>query len=715
MMLIANNEYLDFKDDIFMERQSKLFEQISETTGDFSYEFTIEDTAENRRKLGIQNINQPSKRVYQTIESSIVNSDNVTLYSGFLIVRGIQDGIKASFFSGNNNWMILLNGSIIDLDYSFWDSVRTSSLVTSTWYPENIGLIFPLIDKGGLSERMGGAFQNNTGTGIRSSDFHPFFYVKTIVKMMFQEIGVKITGDILNLFLYNNMIISSNRGEAIQARIDDRTAEVGRETSQVIGTSATKLILSDTGNFSDGSANLWDPVTSQYVADVDMRVASSIDINMSIDQTYTFEIFQNGVLVRTLNFVENASISIASLDMNPGDYLEYYITASGAPANLLTGSKIIINPSRFEYVYVSDYIPDLTKSEFISGLFQMFNIVATYNPGTKTLHTKLFKNIKNSSIDLSQYVDSHSIDYYEFIENYGKTNNFLYQQQANDDIEDYNLANLITNGSGVIDLDNDNIQDEVDVIELPFAAPYNYLNSRFNSPMARLNYTTTERNSDTEFSITSVTDNGSGMARFNVPGTMPLGILAGRVVELFNSSNSAYDGTGVLAVVTGAYFELVNVRFIDDATISFNLVSYADVKDSEAIILVNVFMNVSDFSSQDGIYVNGVAITTNLPFAYFDKINIGRNVDKLKYSLSFSSSTQIGLLEDYYREFGTMLTDPVKALVNMNLPVQVFYQLDSLEAVRVNVKDFTALFYLNRIRGYKSSEFPCEVDLIKLS
>jgi len=44
----------------------------------------------------------------------------------------------------------------------------------------------------------------------------------------------------------------------------------------------------------------------------------------------------------------------------------------------------------------------------------------------------------------------------------------------------------------------------------------------------------------------------SGIARFNVPGAMPIGMLVGRIVEIFNSSNSAYEGTGVLSVVTGA-------------------------------------------------------------------------------------------------------------------------------------------------------------------
>ena len=41
MMIKVGNEYLDFDDDITLERQIKLFENIATSNGDFSYAFDI--------------------------------------------------------------------------------------------------------------------------------------------------------------------------------------------------------------------------------------------------------------------------------------------------------------------------------------------------------------------------------------------------------------------------------------------------------------------------------------------------------------------------------------------------------------------------------------------------------------------------------------------------------------------------------------------------
>ena len=71
MMIKVSNEFLDFNEVIEVEKQIKLFEDISTTDGDFSYSFDIPKTLNNTRILQNpfhDNINKP---VYQQIPAQL--------------------------------------------------------------------------------------------------------------------------------------------------------------------------------------------------------------------------------------------------------------------------------------------------------------------------------------------------------------------------------------------------------------------------------------------------------------------------------------------------------------------------------------------------------------------------------------------------------------------------------------------------------------------
>lgn len=714
MMLKVNEQY--FNVDVDVEKQSRAFDSFGKTSGDFSYEFILPDTGVVRKALGVESFHQINKRIYRELPADVLTDDAIPLFHGTLKVVSKQNNIVCNFFSGNSNWIKQLTGSIIDFDYSAYDLQRDDAAVVSTWNPSNTGVVFPLVDRGNLENRLGAALANNTDDlNAAAFDFHPFFFVKTIFKMIFDEIYIKVVGDLINDSIFQNMIISSNSMESRSDRVDERTAKVGRTSSQLIGTSQTFLNMQE---IEDGSKNLWDDSLKRYVSDSQMRVTFTLDLQMSVDQEYVFEIYKNGVVARTVNFADDASIK-TFLDADPGDYFDFYLTASGSPANLLTGSSIVIQPSIFATIFISDYLPDLTKSEFVSSIFKQLNIVCSYDDVTKTLYTKSFNNIKNTEIDISQYVSSWYTDYTEFINDFAKKNNFTYQQPDNTDNNGYNEANEIPQGNGVVTVDNDYLEESKDVIELSFASVFTYKNTGFNTPLAKLNFVTYSRISDTEFDITSVTDNGSGIARFNVPGAMPLGLLVGRVVELFNSSSAIYEGTGVLAVVTGTYFELVNVPFVNDATIKFNLVLYEQVEDKSPIVLINTFADISDFSTIPAIYVGGLPYTTNIPYAFFDKPRTGLPIDSMIYSLAFDpvnqvDSYQIGLIDRGYSDLQRVLQDPIKIYADVNLPVNIFLTITMLESIRLKTSEFNSKFFINRISGYKGSHVKCIFELIKL-
>ena len=143
----------------------------------------------------------------------------------------------------------------------------------------------------------------------------------------------------------------------------------------------------------------------------------------------------------------------------------------------------------------------------------MFNVIASYNQYTKELTLNLFnKLLEKTPISLTNEIDEVSIDYSEFIGDYAKRNNLIYSQIDAEEIEAYNSQNSISWGSGVIEVNNRHIENESDLFELDFVAPYSYKNNVFNQVLILNEYT--EFSNGTEFDVTSVTD-ASGTARFN--------------------------------------------------------------------------------------------------------------------------------------------------------------------------------------------------------
>ena len=99
MMVKIGSGYLDFNDRIEVERQVKLFEEISKTNGDYSYQFTAPRTSNNISLLGNPFPDNISKPVYQKITAQLLSDSGLQIHDGYLRIEGISDAIYLSFFS----------------------------------------------------------------------------------------------------------------------------------------------------------------------------------------------------------------------------------------------------------------------------------------------------------------------------------------------------------------------------------------------------------------------------------------------------------------------------------------------------------------------------------------------------------------------------------------------------------------------------------------
>src|SRR3972149_36289 len=210
MMIKVSNEFLDFNEQIEVEKQIKLFEDISTTDGDFSYAFDLPKTLNNTRLLQNPFPDNINKLVYQQIPAKVLSDSGAELYDGYLRIERVTDVYSCSFFAGNNNWFAMIGG-----------------LLTRS-YPQ-----------------------------IKVEDLVGAFYVKTIFNQIFVEAGIKIQGELLNDWMYQNTVCLKNSKS--EEEINARSSFIEKTSAQTITTTPTEIIWDNDSVFPyfDGDENLF--------------------------------------------------------------------------------------------------------------------------------------------------------------------------------------------------------------------------------------------------------------------------------------------------------------------------------------------------------------------------------------------------------------------------------------------------------------------------
>lgn len=714
MMIKVGDEYLDFDDDIIVEKSAKLIQSISENRGDFSYSSTAPRTSKNEKLLKLFSLNQSDKIFNTKIDAGIYDDSGNLIYNGFIQITALDSkDVEFTFFSGNTDWFTQITGTLYDLNLSEFDTENTISNITSTWGNKS-GVVFPIVDKGVLSKATSNRLVKNESLDFEFNDFKPFLYVKDLINKIMVQNNLKISGELINDPVYNKLIFTSNPTRIPKERIDANTAKVGRLTAQSITTTPATLELVDTDPFFDGSNNNWDNTLFRFTANAEMRVSITPDFSFSVSQQYQLDIYKNGVLIRSA-YIPKTTTGLP-ISMSVGDYLDFQLSAASTTANLKTNSSITIAPESFNNIYTSDFMPDVSQLQFISTIFKMFNVVTNYDSYSKTINTILFKNIKNrSEIDLSEYVNDYRIEYTTLLDNFFKKNFFLYTEQDLKEVESYNVSNPTPLGGGFIDIDNDILDDSGTILELDAISPYSYFNDAFQMWMINLNYLETSRGQERE--ITSVTNN-AGIARFNYTGNAE-GIFSNAVIEIYDTDDENYRGIGIVSTGAPGYVEVRGLSYISNTTGYFTVMSYNPIDSPLPIFAIHLpGLNVNQFSSLESFYINGTEYTL-ADYAYFYKPRLQLSIDSELFSLSFGDGNevedyQISLITNYYGDLIGILNDSQIVIVDAIIPFNIYNQLDFFSPIRIKNKNFNSQFYLNRITGYVNSYTSCTLELIKL-
>lgn len=725
MMIEVANEFLDFDDDIEIERQIKLFEDISSTDGDYSYAFEIPKTTNNTRLLGYPFPDNISKLVYQRIPAKILSNTGAKTYDGYIRVERITEVYSCSFFAGNNNWFAQLTGLLSELDLSRYDIDQNEVTIIDSWSLDE-GLVFPLLDNGGLITR--------SYPQLKVEDFVGGFYVKTIFKQIFSEAGIKLEGELLSDWRYQHLVCITNSKD--EALITAASSYVEKNEPQVIpvGLSDALKVTWDNDTvlpFYDGESDNFDLANSQYVANLKMSIKLEISLSVHVPSG-DFGLFLgyvkiNGVIVRTfgtgIGDIEKVMSLNTNLNLEEGDIVDVYAIQYNidGEAGFVNRGTIKITPTFVYSVSGSQAVPNWTKQEFVSNILKIFNVLASYNDGTATLTLNLFEQLKaKPPVDLSEYISETEVDYSDFISDYAQRSRFGYTEVDFDELKSYNQGKFFKYGQGFIEVNNDHLETDDEILESDFANPIAYTNPVFDMSIEKTNLIQLDEGDGFDFG--DVANDGMGNAAFNVGSTD--GILVGDLMRIEDSSNALYNGDWVVQYTDGTHVIFNGLPFDTAASGQITKMDYTYSSSDDVFLFLNIpSYPITNASNADIVFDSGGFYPIelgNVALAYFDMINTGKQVNRdFIYSLSFGGIDdplhyQVTMLDSYFRLFSRVLNDPVKLICTAHIPYYEFVRIDFLRPITIKTLETSNSYYLNRISGYKESYLPCELELIKL-
>ena len=729
-MIKLPSGYLDFNGDIEVEKQIKLFEELSTTDGDYSYSFTVERTANNIRLLENPFPDNITKRVYEKQDCEILSDEGEQIYFGALRVERVTDVFELSFFAGNNNWFGLLSSPISDAGFSDLDTDQTiSNILVHMGFDE--GIVFTLVDNGALVTR--GYRQ------VKVEDYVAGIYVHTVFKRIFQHHSIKLEGDLFNEPLYWKLITQRN-GKS-QAELDASASYVEQSVTVARpGENIEYPVVFQNDSvypYYDGENNPFDLATNSWTAPLRML----IDIEMSftpqiVDASYNqrIYIYINGVftfvdvgldaggLYNSATPGSQDSFTLKrSFVVEQGDVLTWtteWQQSLGSTQNDVLRGWVKITPKYIYYVFGNSVVPNWSQQQYVSNIFKIFNVLPSYNAFTKTLTCNIFDKLRDKEpIDLSPYISATEVDYIEFISNYSKINKLSYKQVDFDNLKDYNIQNFFPYGTGAITADNDFLDDEDDMIESDFSNPQSYYNPVFDMSMERLNLITIQ--AEGTANLTAVND-ASGVGRFVVDKDL---FLPDDLVRI-ESNDPFYNKDWVVDTVTSetspgaedGYITLVGLPFDLNATGTVTKMVHKYNEVDDVYLLVNIpFYLVTNFSGFTTIFLESFA-RTEMSTAFFNLLQTGRQINSdYGQSLSFGVIEnpffyQRTLMQTYWGLTQRIFNDPVKLLSDVYLPHLVFKRIDFQRPVTYTTLETSNRYYVNRVTGYGHAQ----MELIKI-
>jgi len=457
----------------------------------------------------------------------------------------------------------------------------------------------------------------------------------------------------------------------------------------------------------------WDTSNSKWTSTFSALL--TIDINLTTSDSgklIQFQVKRDGIDTYDLwDRGSKISLHILGYPIDLGSEIEIWAKVDGTTpgsVNLVSGDiKVTVSISRT--IFAQSLLPDQSSQEFIKDIFRLFNVVCTFDSFSKTIHTKFFDNIiKEDEQDLSEFYDStESETGFTIVSGYSKSNILSYTQGDETLVTRYNNENDIDYGNGSIEVNNNFIDDSNELFNVNYVAPYSQYYPFFGLQLIKLNFSE-YKSDELLFPFASVTNVG-GLGALDGLSTFTNNFYKGTATGNLQRAimNDIRSSDQILAMYIPNFNLSEPIRFRESLFADFDSGALFRITDS-SVPGYNGDWERSDFISTD---------RNTVGLAVFAKYRDGSELDTLKQGLSFGpiqGKDTLTLIDSFYSSVRNILNDPVKETCNFVMSEKEYLNFDFLRPVRLKTKDFNALFYCQKISGYRNSWTPFKMELIKL-
>lgn len=629
----------------------------------FTNQFRIPKTKNNLKIFeGIDNVQSNCNIPYRKTKIRLWIDGVEQISNGYLIVDSIDTNIIATVYDGNVDFFNAIEGKkLSDLNLSsmdhVWDLITMDSLVNATYVD---GYKYPLIDWGNFP------FDNRN---INPINMRFAVFVRAIVDKIFSEAKYTYSGDILDIPIYDKLLLPCNKNEL------ERSADYIESNYFKVRISNPGFLLGDTSTnnycwigcdlnnvspYEDASSNFiidatWNVYLGAPTASTNglsVIVPGDWDIEIEIDVTVTnyngaaplksisVQIEGQPVSVPATQLISltgngaftlklKQTVKIPFIGMYGGwrnGIMGFIMSAVGCDAQVTAG-YISGQPSNKGVYYGSEVsikknILDISQKDFIKSIAQMFNLFISCDSSHKSAIIHPFNTIVENIYKAIDWTDKVNMDAtkikHEFkIGRYAQINYLTYKKDEGD------LLAFDKFSDGEIKIDSHTLPDEATVINLPYA------------------------------------------------GT----VMVKKLSQLDLPSIIIIDpDTG------DATIDTVQRLLIDSTDVVPNRIAYGDIH------------------LNDG---TAVATWPIAPFCYFA-------LDSQSDNLSFNDN----LMDKYFLSLTRVLNKTKRVTLQLKLSAVEYYYLDHFIPVYLN--QFNAYFYVNKVSNWRSGGL-CTAELIRLN
>lgn len=697
--------------------------------GDFSLNFTVPFTSENKKKLNYYTPQQVGTVLDQTW--TITRNGN-RLSRGQLVLNGIEDNeFELFFIAGNSEWISGLIKETADFTYDSglddeltakWDSTEINNSINRTR-----GIIWPLVDWSYRGNRSGSNWHTTEiyASSLNSfySDYYPCVYLHTLVKKIFRQSGYSVNGSLFQNKDFNSIVIAPGSQLVTPKKfIDERSVTARISAPMSLNGVYTKIPIN---TIISGRASIYSVTAYEYTADSNMtlsfKFSGVVSTSGAVNALVSIIAYKNGVpnLVTYASALcpPSSSVSLEStkapgINVERGDVISFYANSTigfaGSPSTL-TNLQVEINTSKNplpnNWIRVSDWVK-LKAIDVVKFMFTYFGCASSYDNESKAITINTLETI-NEQEDWSNYIQSYGVEVQKT-----QSQNNLFTWKKSNQFEEYND---LEGGFGGGNLATGIKQDNVTWYEAPFAPVEQIITGRGAARGAyllpRIDLIKTSDNGGKNFTSVS---NVSGLARLNGTG---FDFFVDELVKV--TDYGAFNVYGVVKNATSTYVDLYTVTFDDFPITTGGIIKQSiSYNNSPPRIMYaaasTVVSDISPFTSY--IQVTGTTETskTDLVYGWFMKQNVNEPIDSLSQSLAIENTLNgLSHKDTYLKKVNNILGNPL-IIADMLLPESVFFKFNFDKFVYLKFKELSGRFFVKSIEEYRDAKTVCRVELFQV-